>query len=150
MKRVLIAAVSLGLCVLNGKAGLEETLAKNAEELAKDEKELAQMQAQYDRDIAALDAMISAPHPTPAPRPGDPVPNAVHVQGGDYIDDAIAYAKVLTEFLKTHSLGRTQNEKAGNLLIIGTKACHDLGYDDAQEFWFRDFIEKLQEFGAID
>jgi hypothetical protein len=65
-------------------------------------------------------------------------------------DDAIAYAKVIAEFLKTHDLGRTEDERAGHLLRIGIAGAHDLGHDDVADFFTKIVIEKLREAGAID
>ena len=87
---------------------------------------------------------------TRKPSPGkDFAPQAVHT--GDVVDDALAYAKQLIPFLRTHVLnGRVQEEKVGSLFRLLYKGASDTGHDNDLEYFIDIVTRELEKAGVCD
>ena len=87
---------------------------------------------------------------TKQPTPGkDFPPQAVHI--GDVVDDALAYAKQLIPFLRTHVLnGRVQEEKVGSLFGLLYRGARDTSHENDLEYFVDIVTRELEKAGVCD
>jgi hypothetical protein len=163
MKQILILLLGALACVGSAKAGVVEVDGYFVS----------------DTDAAALQLKASpTPAPTPTTARRDPyqvvarlaqtaagtpeagaaraelgrlgVPVPVHSAGGDLIDDALAYSKVLATFFQTHQLsGRIPSEKSMNLFLLLRTAATALGYGEYPGF-DNTVMDELKRAGVLE
>jgi hypothetical protein len=159
LKKTLLLALAAGALAGNARAGVVE------------------YQGMFISDQDAARFGLSVSTPTPAPASEDPyhvvarlaqkaaktpeaeqararllqmhAPLPVHPAGGDFIDDTLAYSKLLTAFLKTHPIpGRIPSEKSMNLFDLLQTAAIAEGYGEYAGF-VTEVAKQLEDTGAL-